>query len=85
MVESTGLENRQTCKRFVGSNPTLSAGIVKNQSGIVKMNFKCDVPEKSRKILERVLKNAKAKKTRVSAEITLEDGQIFYGCNYKIK
>ena len=25
VVEGTGLENRQACKRFVGSNPTLSA------------------------------------------------------------
>ncbi len=25
MVESTGLENRQACKRLVGSNPTPSA------------------------------------------------------------
>ena len=25
MVEGTGLENRQACKRLVGSNPTLSA------------------------------------------------------------
>ena len=25
MVERTGLENRRTCKRTVGSNPTLSA------------------------------------------------------------
>ena len=25
MVESTGLENQRTCKRTVGSNPTLSA------------------------------------------------------------
>ena len=27
VVESTGLENRQACKRLVGSNPTLSARI----------------------------------------------------------
>jgi hypothetical protein len=30
VVESTGLENQRTCKRTVGSNPTLSA---------IKFNF----------------------------------------------
>ncbi len=28
MVEGTGLENQQACKRLVGSNPTLSASLV---------------------------------------------------------
>ena len=28
VVEGTGLENRQTCKRLVGSNPTPSANII---------------------------------------------------------
>ncbi|PPE03367.1 Cytidine deaminase [Holospora curviuscula] len=35
----------------------------------------------SRKALEAMLKHAKAKKTKVAAEITLEDGKLFYGCN----
>ena len=30
MVESTGLENRQACKRLVGSNPTPSATFLNN-------------------------------------------------------
>jgi hypothetical protein len=28
-VEGTGLENRQACKRLVGSNPTPSASVLK--------------------------------------------------------
>ena len=39
------------------------------------------IPLSSKLALKRLLPNAKAKKTRVAAEITLEDGKIFYGCN----
>ena len=34
-----------------------------------------------KRALEDMLKHAKAKKTKVAAEITLEDGRTIYGCN----
>jgi len=40
-----------------------------------------EVPPSSRLALESVIMHAKAKKTRVAAEITLEDGASFCGCN----
>ncbi len=78
MVESTGLENQQTLPRFVGSNPTLSA---EKQQSIGIMSTQNTIPLSSHIALKHVLRNAKAKKTKVAAEITLENGQIFYGCN----
>ncbi|ETZ05298.1 MULTISPECIES: cytidine deaminase [Holospora] len=46
------------------------------------MNFKtCSSFSVFDDALKAVLKNAKAKKTKVAAEITLEDDRVFYGCN----
>lgn len=78
MVESTGLENQQTLPRFVGSNPTLSAA---KEHIVGIMNTQHTIPLSSKIALKRVLPNAKAKKTKVAAEIILENGQVFYGCN----
>ncbi|ETZ07064.1 cytidine deaminase [Holospora obtusa F1] len=49
---------------------------------IEKDSFKISAPYTvSDERLMSVLKNAKAKKTKVAARIVLEDGSVFYGCN----
>ena len=40
MVERAGLENRNTCKRIVGSNPTLSAS---SESSSAPLDFSDEV------------------------------------------
>ena len=39
MVESTALEMRRTCKRTVGSNPTLSARLSKRSARLSTRNL----------------------------------------------
>ncbi len=43
MVEGTGLENRQTCKRFEGSNPSLSA------ISPISLQFNCEYFARSKR------------------------------------
>lgn len=45
------------------------------------MSTEHTVPLSSYTALRQIIPHAKAKKTKVAAEIILEDGQVFYGCN----
>ncbi len=51
------------------------------RSVTVHMKNIIEIPKISRIGLEQTILNAKAKKTRVAAEVILEDGESFYGCN----